>query len=95
MYDNTTKKICPICGKRYTQFPALSRYDDKTHVCPDCGVVEAFNGGTILTARKLHLDFTAYAHLMNRKEMRSPLVKAILKISKDGAKMLKNMPKDL
>lgn len=35
---------CPLCGKKYDwRFPAVSRYDDKTHVCPMCGTVEAFN----------------------------------------------------
>ena len=40
-YDNTTPKKCPICGKTYTDFPALSRRDNKTYICPDCGVDEA------------------------------------------------------
>lgn len=40
-YDNTTPKKCPICGKTYTHFPALSRRDNKTYICPDCGVDEA------------------------------------------------------
>lgn len=41
-YDNTTPKKCPICGKTYTQYPALSRKDNKTYICPDCGTAEAF-----------------------------------------------------
>ena len=40
-YDNTTPKKCPKCGKTYTDFPALSRRDNKTYICPDCGVDEA------------------------------------------------------
>ena len=32
------KKICPICGNPYTGHPALSRTDDKTEICPDCGI---------------------------------------------------------
>ena len=32
---------CPICGKCYTGYPALSRKDNKTLICPDCGVAEA------------------------------------------------------
>lgn len=40
-YDNTTPKKCPRCGKTYTDFPALSRRDNKTYICPDCGVDEA------------------------------------------------------
>ena len=40
-YDNTTKKFCPRCGQYYTKYPALSRYDNETYICPDCGVEEA------------------------------------------------------
>ena len=37
------KKTCPICGRQYTQRPALSRKDNKTQICPDCGVDEALD----------------------------------------------------
>jgi len=33
--------ICPRCGQEYHGVPALSRADNKTPVCPDCGVLEA------------------------------------------------------
>lgn len=33
--------ICPKCGKRYGEPPALSRDDNQTLVCPDCGLREA------------------------------------------------------
>lgn len=36
------ERICPRCGKKYTGYPALSRRDNKTEICPDCGVAEAF-----------------------------------------------------
>ena len=32
------KKICPICGNPYTGHPALSRTNDKTEICSDCGI---------------------------------------------------------
>lgn len=44
MYEAMEKlgiKICPKCGKEYTAYPALSRRDNKTLICPDCGVKEA------------------------------------------------------
>lgn len=34
-------KICPVCGKEYTGYPAISRRDNTTEICPDCGVKEA------------------------------------------------------
>ena len=33
--------VCPRCGKVYTDRPAISRVDDKTPICPDCGTREA------------------------------------------------------
>lgn len=42
MNDNTTKvAVCPLCGKTYHGFPALSRVDNKTSICPNCGTRQA------------------------------------------------------
>ena len=35
------KRICPVCGREYTEYPAISRKDNKTEICPDCGQDEA------------------------------------------------------
>lgn len=32
---------CPHCGKKFKQYPALSREDNKTSICSDCGTAEA------------------------------------------------------
>lgn len=32
---------CPICGKTFTDPPALSRKDNETQICPECGINEA------------------------------------------------------
>lgn len=34
-------RVCPRCGKSYTAPPALSRKDNETLICPDCGTREA------------------------------------------------------
>jgi len=34
---------CPICGSGYSGYPALSRRDNTTEICPKCGMVEAVN----------------------------------------------------
>lgn len=34
---------CPKCGKEYIGYPALSRKDNKTNICPKCGVAEALD----------------------------------------------------
>lgn len=40
--NNITRiKICPRCGKTYHDVPALSRMDNETLICPDCGTREA------------------------------------------------------
>lgn len=36
-----TEKICPKCGQTYRELPALSREDNETLICPDCGTREA------------------------------------------------------
>ena len=35
------RKYCLRCGKWYNGDPALSREDNKTEICPDCGQAEA------------------------------------------------------
>lgn len=32
---------CPKCGQAYSGHPALSRLDNETLICPDCGTREA------------------------------------------------------
>ncbi len=32
---------CPICKQQYNGYPALSRKDNKTEICSDCGTKEA------------------------------------------------------
>ena len=35
------ERNCPKCGRRYTSHSAVSRVDNITLVCPDCGIREA------------------------------------------------------
>lgn len=39
--DIEIKRTCPKCGQAYTGRPALSREDNETLICPDCGTREA------------------------------------------------------
>lgn len=36
-------KTCPLCGNTYTAAPALSRTDNETLICPDCGTRQALD----------------------------------------------------
>jgi len=37
----TNKQICPRCKSELEGVPALSRKDNQTHICSNCGVSEA------------------------------------------------------
>lgn len=39
--EHTITQICPRCGKRYHEAPAISRVDNRTEICPLCGTREA------------------------------------------------------
>ena len=41
--EDIVRKICPVCGGLLTAHPALSRKDNQTKVCPDCGIREALS----------------------------------------------------
>lgn len=42
MKDSITRMaVCPRCGRTYYERPALSRADNETLICPDCGTREA------------------------------------------------------
>ena len=39
--ENTTDELCPICNKELGQYPALSKKDNETKICSNCGMLEA------------------------------------------------------
>ena len=39
--EESMNRICPVCGREYNEVPAISRVDNTTLICPDCGVREA------------------------------------------------------
>lgn len=39
--ENLKTAVCPKCGKTYHGTAALSRGDNTTIICPDCGTREA------------------------------------------------------
>ena len=43
IYEMMPSAVCPKCGKSYRAPSALSRADNRTPICPDCGVREALD----------------------------------------------------
>lgn len=39
--ESMKTKKCPKCKKTYLEHPAISRVDNKTKICPECGTREA------------------------------------------------------
>ena len=50
--DANYSATCPLYGQQYTGRPAISRTDNKTPICPDCGTREALQGLGISTAEQ-------------------------------------------
>lgn len=40
-YGFRENERCPRCGQIYSGYPALSRRDNKTEICSQCGTEEA------------------------------------------------------
>ena len=57
--EATTGRKCPVCGKEYTAPPALSRKDNKTQICPLCGMREALDAAPLTEEQKAEIIATA------------------------------------
>lgn len=44
-------RTCPICGREYSEHPAMSRKDGK-EICPECGAREALDAVFGLTEKE-------------------------------------------
>ena len=54
--------VCPKCGKEYTGKPALSRLDNATLICPDCGIMEALASLGIAHDEQQQILETIHSH---------------------------------
>lgn len=52
MKEGAESRTCPVCGAEYTERPAISRADDETPICPDCGTREALGSIGIPTGEQ-------------------------------------------
>nr|DAH38399.1 MAG TPA: DNA-directed RNA polymerase II subunit [Caudoviricetes sp.] len=62
--DDTSAYICSRCGQTYYEPPALSREDNQTLICPDCGTREALE--SIGVDRKEQEEILAIIHQSRR-----------------------------
>ena len=40
-HNERQPRVCPHCGRFFTERPAISRKDNTTEICPECGIREA------------------------------------------------------
>lgn len=66
--DNISRlSICPRCGQPYYEPPALSREDNKTLICPDCGTRQALRSIGVDTAEQEQIIETIHRHMESRE----------------------------
>lgn len=63
------RRICPKCEKFYCDYPAISRADSKTQICPDCGIMEALEN-TIVSEQKMSEIINAVHKFSQKKKGR-------------------------
>lgn len=60
---------CPVCGSAYQDYPALSRRDNHTEICPQCGMREALEDFG-MPAEKVKALLREVSNLGERKDHR-------------------------
>ena len=61
--DNISRlSICPRCGKPYYEPPALSRLDNETLICPDCGTRQALQSLGVEPSEQEQIIETIHRH---------------------------------
>ena len=64
--ENLRTGECPKCGQLYTDSPALSRIDNATLICPDCGVRESLEYLGLPRAEQDKILAVIHNHISNR-----------------------------
>lgn len=59
-------KICPRCGNIYSAPSALSRADNETLICPECGTREALESIGVDKAEQEQIIHTIHRHTESR-----------------------------
>lgn len=50
MSEASVHRSCPRCKAQHLGHPALSRRDEETEICPDCGIAKALQAAGCNTA---------------------------------------------
>lgn len=66
---------CPICNKEFTERPALSRKDNKTEICPYCGIREALEEAMLIPIGTLRESFSKNKTQEDKREILNKITK--------------------
>lgn len=66
--NEINERICPICNKKYTEPPALSRVDNSTHICPECGTRQALESIGISAEEQEQIIEIIHSHTIERAD---------------------------
>ena len=55
--------VCPLCGRLYHGHPALSRTDNETLICPDCGTRQALQAMGVNSEEQEIILATIHQHI--------------------------------
>ena len=58
--------VCPLCGRLYHERPALSRTDNETLICPDCGTRQALQSIGVDPEEQERIIETIHQHTERR-----------------------------
>ena len=64
--------ICPRCNKEFSDPPALSRRDNKTNICPICGVREALEYAGLDTESSVYQAIVEEVQKVKKPKRMSP-----------------------
>ena len=59
-------RVCPLCGQTYGEAPALSRTDNETLICPDCGTRQALQSIGVDPEEQERIIETIHQHTERR-----------------------------
>ncbi len=63
MKDNVIRtETCPLCGRIYHEHPALSRTDNRTLICSDCGIRQALQSLNVSREEQEQILETIHRH---------------------------------